>query len=250
MTAFATLSMYPMEPLRPAWERIWDAVHRRTGWTPDVLTWVENVQGAWVDPDCVVAHACGWPVATTLVDLVDVVGAFAFDVPLAEGPRCRTALMASRRDALESFDTTDTVAAVNSECSLSGWISLRAGVVGGRTWPGPVVWTGAHVASLTALQDGRADIASIDPVTLAFVERHLPELTVGLHEVGRGPLVPGTPIVVPRGTAPERIAELRDALAAAVADPSVRATDELFIKEFVPLDRDVYDALVELVLNG
>lgn len=249
MSAFATLAMYPMEPLRPAWERIWDAVHRRTGWTPDVLTWVDDLPSAWVDPNCVVAHACGWPVATTLVDVVDVVGAFAFDIPFAEGPHYRAALMASRSDALESFDTADTVAAANSECSLSGWISLRVGAVGGRLWPGPVVWTGAHMASLAALQDGRADIASIDPLTLAFVERHLPELTVGLHEVGRGPLVPSTPIVVPRGTPPERIAELRDALVAAVADPAVRATDDLFITSFVPLERAVYDALVELVPN-
>lgn len=250
MTAFATLSMYPMEPLRPAWARLWDAVHERTGWTPDVLTWVDDVQSSWVNPDCVVAHACGWPVATTLADVVDVVGAFAFGVPFAEGPRYRTSLMSLRPDALDSFDTAHTVAAANTECSLSGWISLRAGVVGGRAWPGPVLWTGGHAASLAALQDGRADIASIDPLTLAFVERHLPELLVGLHEVGRGPLVPSTPIVVPRGTAPERIAELRDALVAAVADPAVKATDDLFIKEFVPLDRDVYDALVELVPNG
>ncbi|CAN5598428.1 hypothetical protein BH24ACT5_BH24ACT5_15730 [soil metagenome] len=247
MTAFATLAMYPMEPLRPAWERMWDAVHQHTGWTPDVLTWVDDVQAAWVDPDCVVAHTCGWPVATTLADVVDVVGAFAFDIPGAEGPRSRAAIMASRPGPLDSFVTADTVAAVNSECSLTGWISMRVATVGGQPWPGPVVWTGAHVASLAALQDGRADIASIDPLTLALVQRHQPELTAGLHEVGRGPLVPSTPIVVPRGTDPACIADLRDALAAAVADPAVRATDELFITAFVPLDRDVYDGLATLV---
>ena len=176
---YATLGMYPLEPLRPAWERLWAAVHELAPWTPATLTWTDDVHATWTDPACVVSHACGWPVATYLRDRVDVVGAFSPDLPDASGHRYRSALVASRPASLASFAAAKAVAAATTEDSLTGWISLRAAA--GGEWPGPVVWTGGHVASLEALQQRRADLASIDPLTLAYVRRHLPDLVAGLH---------------------------------------------------------------------
>lgn len=239
----AALAMYPLAPLRPAWERLWAAVHERVPWTPPSLTWSADVAATWHDPECVVTHACGWPVVTSAREAVDVVGAFHLDLPDADGHRYRTVLLSSRARAPD--DPTAAIAAVNDSTSLTGWVSLRAALAGGRPWPGPVVWTGAHVESLRALQERRADIASIDPLTLRHVRRHQPDLVAGLHVVGAGPLVPSPPIVVPRGTPAERIDDLRRAFGAALAaSPDVR--DELALTAFVGLRRAEYELLLAL----
>jgi ABC transporter, phosphonate, periplasmic substrate-binding protein len=246
VTPYAVLGMYPLAPLRPAWSRLWAAVHALEKWTPPTLTWVDDVRPTWTDPACVVAHACGWPVATHLRDHVDVVGAFSLELPEASGHRYRSVLLASRSAPLPTFVTPSAVAAANSDDSLSGWICLRAATVGGGDWPGAVTWTGAHVASLEALQERRADLIAVDPLTLAHVRRHRPDLVAGLHVVGHGPLVPSPPIVVPRGTSHDRIAGLRDALSTAVATPAVAARADLLVTGFVGLDHDAYDRLLEL----
>ena len=58
--------MYPFEPVRPAWETLWTAVHRSAPWTPATLRWSDDVHDTWTDANCVVAQACGWPVAALL----------------------------------------------------------------------------------------------------------------------------------------------------------------------------------------
>lgn len=242
MTPYASLGMYPLVPLRPAWDQLWAAVHERAPWTPPSLTWTDDVAATWHDPDGVVTHACGWPVVTSLRDVVDVVGAFTLGLPDADGHRYRAVVLATD----DGEPAVDAIAAVNAEDSLTGWVSLRAARSGGQPWPGPVVWTASHIASIRALRAGRADIASIDPLTLHHLRGHEPDLIAGLHVVGTGPLVPSPPIVVPRSTPSERIEELRHAFGAALtARPLVGRA--LALSGFVGLDRAEYEPLLTLV---
>jgi len=86
------------------------------------------------------------------------------------------------------------------------------------------------------MRSGRAEVASIDAVTLAHVRRHRPGLLAGLHEIGHGPLVPSLPIVAPAAVGQELVDRVRTALTAVVADDVVAATcEELLITGFVPL---------------
>jgi ABC-type phosphate/phosphonate transport system substrate-binding protein len=235
---FASFGMYPFEPLRPAWEQLWAAVHARAPWTPAGLTWDGTVQEHWADQDCVVAHACGWPVATTLRSTVAVVGAFTLALPEAEGHRYRSVFVASHPGPLASFVSPTTALAANSDDSLSGWVSLQAATVGtGQPWPGPIRWTGAHVDSVRAVGEGAADLASIDELTWAHLRRLYPDLTDGLHVVGRGPLIPSPAVVTSTG----RVDDLRRAFADAMTDPATRsARAALLLAGFVPLDEIEY----------
>jgi ABC-type phosphate/phosphonate transport system substrate-binding protein len=223
--------MYPFDALRPAWERLWSAVHERLPWTPAEVRTAGDVHPHWTDPQCVVAHVCGYPVAAALPER-SVVGAFALRLADADGFRYRSVLVSGG---------SGSRLAANSDDSLSGWISALATID-----VDDVTFTGSHEASLEAMAAGDADMAMVDALTLTHLRRLRPELTDGLIEVDRGPWIPSPPIVVPQATPPERIEELRDAFAGALAaDPEIGAT--LLLDGFVPLDRTDYAPVLDLV---
>jgi ABC-type phosphate/phosphonate transport system substrate-binding protein len=177
---------------------------------------------------------------------VRVVGTFTAATPQGEGHSYRSVLMA--RHPGQAGDFAGATAAVNSADSLSGWVSLVAAVHGaGANWQGPVVQTGAHVDSLRALNDGTADIASIDSVTLWHVRRSMPELVGDLIEVGAGPLVPCLPVITGAATTDRQLYDLRVAMVDAVLDPLVEpAARAMCTTGFVPLDLDSYEPLLAL----
>lgn len=240
--------MYPFDAVRPAWERLWSAVHQRAPWTPSSLRSDGDVHDHWSDPACRVAQACGWPVVTALRGVVEVVGAFSLALDGADGHRYRSVLLANRPGSVADFARVGTVAAVNGGDSLSGWVSLVAATVGpGQTWPGSVRWTGGHVESLRLIGGGGADIASVDALSLGFVRRHHAHLLAGLHEVGRGPWVPSLPIVTRAGTPAPLVSDLRDAFTDALGAPELAdVRDALFLDGFVALDDGDYRPLVDL----
>jgi ABC-type phosphate/phosphonate transport system substrate-binding protein len=228
---YASLAMYPFDALRPAWQRLWSAVHEQLSWTPAEVHTAGDVHAHWTDPHCTVAHACGYPLAAHLPER-SVVGAFALRLADADGFRYRSVLVAGG---------SGRRLAANSDDSLSGWISAMATID-----VGDVTFTGSHAASLEAIAAGDADLAMIDALTLAHLRRLRPEVTAGLVEVARGPWIPSPPIVVPRATPPARLEELRAAFADALAaDPAIGAT--LLLDGFVPLDRADYAPVLDLV---
>jgi ABC-type phosphate/phosphonate transport system substrate-binding protein len=244
--------MYPFEPLRPAWEELWAAVHERLPWTPATLVWTADVRSCWIDPACTVSHACGWPVATELGGVVRVVGAFTFALAGTDGHRYRSVIVAGDARPLVDRSLEQTVAAVNSDDSLSGSVSLGVAATGdARGWPGPVRWTGSHLASVRAVQEGEADIACIDALTWHHVGRCFPELAGGLTGIGHGPWVPSPPIVTPVATAPDRVVALREAFASAMADPvTAEARRTLALDSLVALDEREYEPLLRLNRAG
>ena len=247
MTAPATvasLAMYPLAPLRAATDDLWASVRRHLGWGPHELEWTVLPPEIWHHPQLLVAQTCGWPLVTELSESVAVVGSFDYAVAGAEHGSYRSVLV-TQHDA--TFDELrgrpGIVAAVNGFASLSGWISLQ------HAWGGKpaAIGTGTHLGSVRALAAGRADVASIDAVSWALFAEHEPDLVASLHVVGAGPRVPCLPLVT--GWRHTRdVPALRDALAAAVADPAVSAAcSALLIRGFVPLQLADYMSLPSLL---
>jgi ABC-type phosphate/phosphonate transport system substrate-binding protein len=239
------MGMYPFGLLDDAYDALWDGVHRVASWTPQRLDRTVDLHESWLAPEMVATQTCGWPLATRLAHRVRVVGAFRHTHPEAEGAGYRSVIVA-REARREPADFAGEAAAVNSSDSLSGWVSLLAAVGGPQSvWIGQVRWTGAHVASLQALQGGQAMVASIDSVSLAHVRRFEPELLNGLHIVGNGPLVPSLPLITSLTTTDQQLVALREGFAAAAAD----ARPELLIEGFHPLELDDYLPLLDLALE-
>ena len=240
----ASLAMYPFLPLRQVTDSLWSVVQSHLGWGPTVLEWDVVTPEVWSHPDLLVAQTCGWPLVTRLADRMAVVGTFDYDVPGASGGNYQSVLIS--REAVP-FDVLRSrpgvVAARNASDSLSGGVSLN------QAWDGVpplLVETGAHVESVRAVADGRADVASIDAVSWALIGSLEPELVRSLSVVGSGPLVPCLPVVVPLRYA-HHVSELRSAFTAAVADPAAAdACAALRIRGFVPLDLEDYLPLLSL----
>jgi ABC-type phosphate/phosphonate transport system substrate-binding protein len=255
VTGQASLPMYPMPELRPHWETLWAAVHERVPGSRPSLEWSADVHALWTDDDLALSQACGWPLVTELAGQATAIGTFDPVLPVA-GPQrpgwYRSVIITRPSEGLRGpagpVDLTTlagATAAVNATDSLSGWISLIVAVLGRvAPWPGRMVTTGTHLASIEAVQSGLADIASIDAVSYALVGDLHPDLLDGLAVAGHGPLVPCLPLVVPCATSPAEIARWRDAFITACDDPATaRARHHLHIRRFVPLDDGDYAVL-------
>ena len=244
VAALAAFGMYPFEPLMPAYDRYWAAVARRAPWLPSTLDWSSTAHDHWEHPNVAVTQTCGWPLVTRLAPRFQVMGAFAASIPGANGVRYRSTIVARRPGPLEAF--TEAAAAVNDRQSLSGWVSLVSafgGTAVGRNRP--VVITGSHLESVRVVQDGRAEVASIDSVTLAHVRRFWPELVDGLVTIGHGPWVPTLPLITGLATSERQLSGVRAALSGAAQDEP-EAAAFLLIERFVSLSVEDYRPLLAL----
>lgn len=235
--------MYPFTSVRWAWEALWDQVHQRAPWTPDSLTFTNDVHASWNDPLSVVNHVCGWPLAKFHAHDHQVVGAFALAVPTAEGHSYRSTLVATRPAPIDELLARGVTVAANSPDSLSGWVSLLA-VNGGQPYTGRVLFTGAHIESLRLLQTGRAVVACIDSWSLALLDVEQPHLTADLHRIGNGPLIPTPAITVRDSVTRVQLEQLGDAIEFATRDPGneqifaalmIAGFDQLTLDDYLPV---------------
>jgi ABC-type phosphate/phosphonate transport system substrate-binding protein len=247
---FASWGMYSLPSLQAAWGEMYDAAATLAGLASAPLRWDVDPHDTWLDPHLAIGMACGWPLVIALRDRVRVVGTFAYrGSPDGDGSHLYRSQIVSRSDM--TFDALSTGrAAINSPDSLSGSISLLDAFGVGSAWPGEVVSTGAHLLSIDAVRIGSADVASIDAMTWAYATRDDPGRVDGLTVVGRGPLVPCLPVVLPAAAGDAELTAWRAALHDVTHDPaSAMMLDQLLIGGFVPLDLDDYDALLAGLLD-
>jgi ABC transporter, phosphonate, periplasmic substrate-binding protein len=237
MQRFASLPMYDLPELRASTDALWgdiagrldvDGVPAELGrqHASDLLT------HHWRHPALLLTQACGWPVAALINGEVAIVGAFTYRGVSDDRARCTCHLVARADDTDRPLQ--GRAVAVNGTDSLSGWICLVATV--GEL--GPVRITGAHVESLAEVRAGRADLASIDPVTWALLARHRPAALDGLTIIGAGPAVPSLPLITHPTIGPG-VEVLRDVLATVRSEP-------LLIDGFVALDAADYAPVLSL----
>lgn len=229
-------------------ERLWQAVQRLllergltvSGWSG------EDLLAHWQSGDLLLSQTCGFPLVTQLPE-VQTVGCFHYTAPGCEGIGYRSFLMAREADAGKTLaDFRGQRAVCNSVDSQSGYNALRKMVAPlaeqGRFFAQTSL-SGSHRQSLNALAEGRADIAAIDCVTWALLQRHEPELVEGLSVVGETPLAPGLPLITARDASTVEL--LRNALRALVSDPQYRSVCEaMLIGGFSAVSREPYSLLL------
>lgn len=257
----ASLPMYDFPELRAHTDALWAAIRvalRASGVdAPDDLSReLLPLREHWLDPSLILSHTCGHPAVTVLDGKVDILGSWATMVDEPGRPGWyRSVIVAraddTRADDLRSFARSGLRLCANGPDSLSGWVSLASFL---HAEPGldddllinevPVLVTGSHAASLLALQNGTADLASIDAWTFTLLSRVRSDCVRGLRVIGRGPEVAVTPLFTSR-RGPVDI--LREVLVGVAAAPTLAVSRAaLGIRGFVPHGMEAHDDVRDL----
>lgn len=247
-----SLPMYDLPEIAADTQALWSGIAARLRLAgiaaPDALLRPADPRSHWLDPALLLSQSCGYPLLS-LPERVRVVATPAYRAEGCAGGRYRSALIV-RRDhpAARLADLRGGVCALNDRDSNSGMNLLRAAIAplaAGRRFFRACRLTGSHVASIEAVATGQADLAAIDCVTLALLERHRPACLDETRLLGWTAAAPGLPLVSAGDDA--TIVALRSALAEVGADPALRPVrDRLLIDGFVMLPEGAYEAIADL----
>ncbi|MEO6856880.1 MAG: PhnD/SsuA/transferrin family substrate-binding protein [Rhodoferax sp.] len=231
------------------WQCVADQLNR-TG-VPATLTQPTDLVAHWLDPELLLSQTCGFPLTHALAGRVQLVGAFRYTAPGCDGLRYRSQLVCRSADAgLPLAGFRGRTVAYNAEDSQSGHNSLRALVAPlarNGVFFGKAVVTGSHRASVESVRSGQADLAAIDCVTWALVQRDHPERVRGLQVCGHTAPAPGLPLITSLQTSPEMLFALRQALRHAVHTAALaEARTALLIEDFAELPLDDYGAIPQM----
>jgi ABC-type phosphate/phosphonate transport system substrate-binding protein len=252
----AGLPMYDLPELQSANDVLWAAIAARledlgVAGAPRLVTRGRPLETLWTDPGLILAQACGYPLTTNLQGKVRLIATPRYRAPGCAGPFHRSAIVV-RRDSpvLGLTDLRGGRCALNDRDSNSGMNLLRveiAAVAGGAPFFGQVIVSGSHEASALAVADGDADVAAIDCVTWAHLQRYRQTTTDRLRSLMWTVSSPGLPLVAAIGLEPATHTALRRALAAVERDPALEeARSTLLLDGFNDLSASQYRAVVHL----
>jgi len=251
----AALPMYDPPELQAANDALWAAIGARLESegvdAPQKLTRGLPLEAIWSDPGLLLAQTCGYPLMTTLRDRVGVVATPRYGAPGCDGPLHRSAVVVRRNDPATTLaDLRGRRYALNDPASNTGMNLIRAMIAPltrGEAFFGAVTVTGAHAASAEAVAAGEADVAAIDCVAFALLQRLRPAATRPLRVLAWTAPSPGLPLITAVATDARARAVLSRALADTARDPSLRETRaELLLESFDALPASRYEAVLDL----
>ncbi|MBG1232192.1 phosphate/phosphite/phosphonate ABC transporter substrate-binding protein [Aestuariivirga litoralis] len=238
-----SLPMYDWPEVRDATNEFWTGLARHLG-TSSELQRGGAFSDSWCDPHLFFSQTCGYPFTHEFNGVLNYVATPTYGAPGC-GPGSYSSFIFAR-EKVELMALRGARPAINSMDSMSGMLALRLAFAPGGDWKtffAPPLMSGAHVASLAAVQKGEADVCATDAVCVAMARRYRPDLLEGLVEIARSPQVPALPYVTRAGD----VGKLRAGLQAAFADPSLQAVREkLFLKDVSVLPDGAYDVIPAL----
>ncbi len=225
----AALPMYDFPWVAKANDALWAAIAarlREAGVEPPMrLTRAGDPAAQWRDRGLILGQTCGYPYMRDLRGVVVLVATPEYAFSGCDGAEHRSFLVSRARDPRRDLaEFRGARAALNGWDSNTGMNLFRATiarVARGAPFFGAVLATGSHEASLAAVAEGRADLASVDCISFALLMRGRPELRERVAIVGESPLSPGLPLIASAGLPSSTIASVRSALFSALADPKL-----------------------------
>ena len=238
----AALQMYDFPPLQAAHDALWRAVASSlealgVRGVPAHLTRNIDHREVWGHPNLLLAQACEYPIATSYSSQLTLVATPRYSAPGCEGAQYRSAIVVRANSAAHSLaDLRGQRCVINEVDSNSGVNLLRAAIAPlarGAPFFKSVSVSGSHRRSLETVVAGDADVAAIDCVTLAHLERLESALTSKVRKIGWTPASPSLPLVTSSQTPPSTVEALRTALASVIDNPLLaRAREQLLLEGF------------------
>ena len=171
--------MYDFPWTAAANDGLWAAISARLAEAgvraPARLTRGGDLAALWRHAGLIFGQTCGYPYVTALKEAVALIAAPEYSFPGCEGAWHRSFIIRRVDDSRRALDEfRGTVAALNTHDSNTGMNLFRAmiaPIAGGAAFFSSTVVTGSHEASVAAVDNGQADLASIDCVSFALLGR-------------------------------------------------------------------------------
>lgn len=246
-----SLPMYGIQPqdVQPFWQRLSQQLrYYGVAGVSEQLAWPSDLLQHWQDPNVLLSQTCGFPLVTLLQHQVQLVGAFSYQSPYCSGEYYRSLVVVREDEAgLQLADFRGKIVAYNSTDSQSGYNALRALIaplaVNGRFFSHGIA-SGGHYRSIDMIKQHHADIAAIDCVSFALLQRANPTAVAGLKIIAQTEAAPGLPLITSLSTSKEQLLLIRQAISATINSPAaISAKDLLLIKGFSVLPWSAYDVI-------
>jgi ABC-type phosphate/phosphonate transport system substrate-binding protein len=249
-TLLASLPWYDLEEIRPATDALWSELKRQfrlsgLAKVPERLNRDVAYERQWTSSEFLFGQACGYDVRLAHADHLQSVATPRYDVPGCEGSNYRSFVVVREDSCFDSVeDLRATRCVINTPTSHSGMNVLRALVAplhcNGRFFSA-VLRSGSHENSLRMIQQSKVDVAAIDCVTHALLERYRPSELAGTRVIHQTELVPAPPYVTAFNTNSKTLAALREAVLSALDHPStLTARKSLMLSGVDVLPEDAY----------
>ncbi len=223
---FISCGMYTLtSELRLAWQALFAAFNKVFPQTKAVHLPIRFASDIKLlrDPDMFIGQTCGYPLMHFLQSDVEPLCAASYQMPGCNGIYYSSQFIVPANSDLHSLaDCNGRIVAINSWDSNSGMNVLRyalAPLAQGKAFFSAIRETGSHYQSLVDVTKSKAQLASIDCVSLALINDQWPELVARVRSIGFSIQSCGLPFVVAKGafsrsTADRIIASLNSALEA------------------------------------
>jgi len=245
--------MYDFPEVRGATDAWWAGLarhleHEGVTEVPAALLRRDDLIEQWSDPKLLISQTCGYLLAGQCRTVLQPVATPHYTAPGCSGSNYASVILVrDSHPATELEDLRGGVAVYSRTYSHAGYNALRgivAPLSGGKPFFSAVLGSGSHVDSIRLVAAGTGDIATVCCIIYAFVARWRPRALAGTRILGYTPLAPAPPFVAPIGASRQRIAQLRSALAAAMADPALAPVrDDLHLGGISVLGRASYDGI-------
>lgn len=254
MSAIASLGMYDSQGLHAANDQLWAAIARQLGKqglgnVPDRLDRDRPLDEIWSDPDLLLAQTCGYPLVTRFAGRLRYVATPRYRAIGCEGITHRSRIVVRHDDpGIALGDYQGRRLAINDRGSNTGMNLLRAmiaPIARGQPFFADVSETGSHAASAHAVAIGMADLAAIDAVTFAHLQREKPAITGSLRTLAWTAPSPGLPFVTAVTGSDAVVRKLRKAIRAAIVDEPW-AANRLLLDGIENVGAGRYDAIGKL----
>jgi ABC-type phosphate/phosphonate transport system substrate-binding protein len=225
----AALPMYDFPWTAEANDALWASISARLieagVQAPMRLTRGADAAAQWRDPGLVFGQTCGYPYVKGLKDAVTLIATPEYGFPGCEGASHRSFIIRAAHDPRRGLgEFRGATAALNADDSNTGMNLFRAAIASvadGAPFFRAIVVIGSHEASVEAIADGRAELASVDCVSFALLGRGRPELVERVAIVAESALSPCLPFIASARLERSTIDAAREALFAALADPNL-----------------------------
>jgi ABC-type phosphate/phosphonate transport system substrate-binding protein len=238
----AGLPMYARPENRAAHDVLWalirDGLRTRNIAAPDALDHDIDHMDLWARDDLVLSHICNLPYRAQFRGQVTLIGASDYGLP-DNAPGHYSSLFVVRADSPAATPAEMATArfACNGILSQSGYGAAQLWAQAhGFAFGDPLI-TGAHRASIAAVADGRADIATIDAQTWWIETQNNPDVR-RLKVIGQTHNGPGMTFIARAGQDPKPYFE---AITSAIGDLPKAQRDILNLRGIIAHPQSAYD---------